>query len=171
MHHELLAWLDVLDSVTYYQILGVDFSAEHDEIKAAFHVFAEAFHPDLHAMSAGHEQRAAHEIFKRGVEAYRVLLDPPSRAAYDEALGEGDVRPKALSSMRPPPPPARDDTFREELVSISARPFARRAQELAQGHEYGQAKLYLNLALFHDPKSATLLAFKSHLEKMASAKG
>ncbi len=170
MHHELLAWLDVLDSVTYYQILGVEFSAEHDEIKAAFHEFAESFHPDAHAMSAGHEQKAAHQIFKRGVEAYRVLLDPPSRAAYDAALGEGEVRPRSLSSMRPPPPPARDDTFREELVALSARPFARRADELARAREYGQAKLYVNLALFHDPKSATLLAFRAFLEKKAAAK-
>jgi DnaJ-domain-containing protein 1 len=156
VHIELLAWLDVLDSVTYYEILNVD---------------AAAFHPDAHAMSDGHEQRAAHMIFKRGVEAYRVLLDPSSRATYDAAIDQGEVRPATLSSMRPPPPPPREDTFREDQVALSARPFARRAEELAKTGEFGQAKLYLNLALFHDPTSDTLLAFRTFLERMAAEKG
>jgi DnaJ-domain-containing protein 1 len=171
VHIELLAWLDVLDSVTYYEILNVDAAAGHDEIKEAFHVFAAAFHPDAHAMSDGHEQRAAHMIFKRGVEAYRVLLDPSSRATYDAAIDQGEVRPATLSSMRPPPPPPREDTFREDQVALSARPFARRAEELAKTGEFGQAKLYLNLALFHDPTSDTLLAFRTFLERMAAEKG
>jgi len=161
----LAAWLAVLDALTYYEILGVGGDATHDEIKAAFHAFAEAFHPDAHATAEEAQRRGVHTIFKRGAEAYRVLQDPASRALYDSAVTRGEVRPLTLSSMRPPPPLPRDGTIQEELVAIGARPFAHRASELAAAGDFAQAKLYVKLALFHDPESATLLAFEEYLRK------
>ncbi len=166
----LEAWLAVLDKRSYYEVLNVEEKADPEAIKEAFHRFAEAFHPDAHAMAPPEEQRAAHTIFMRGAEAYRVLTDPALRPVYDNALAHGIVRPKSLSSMRPPPPPAREDALKIDEVAPSARSFAQRADELAHAGDFAQAKLYVNLALFHDPKSATLLAFQRWIAGRAPSK-
>ncbi len=46
---QILAWLDALDELTYYDLFGIAPEATADEIRAAFHVFCDTFHPDRHA--------------------------------------------------------------------------------------------------------------------------
>ena len=41
-------WAAVLDDSTYYELLGVLEIADDAALKAAFHEFALAFHPDCH---------------------------------------------------------------------------------------------------------------------------
>ena len=59
----------------YYDVLGVSSEASADEIKRAFHNKAKAYHPDR---NPGKEEQ-----FKKINEAYDVLKDRKSRAAYD----------------------------------------------------------------------------------------
>jgi len=161
----LRTWLAVLDTLTYYQVLGADFSDERESIQDAFHRFAETFHPDAHSAAPEAERQAAHVIFKRGVEAYRVLSDERLRAMYDDLLGEGDVRPAVFSSMLPPPEEVPEGEVDETTLALAARPFARRAEELARSGDFAQARLYVDLALFHDPRNARLLAYKGWVAK------
>lgn len=60
----------------YYDILGVQPSADAEEIKRAFRRLAHQHHPDKVGGDA--------ERFKRLNEAYQVLSDPAKRARYDQ---------------------------------------------------------------------------------------
>jgi molecular chaperone DnaJ len=63
----------------YYETLGVDRTAEIEEIKKAYRKLAVKFHPDKNP-----GDKSAEEKFKEIGEAYEVLCDPQKRAAYDQ---------------------------------------------------------------------------------------
>ncbi len=62
----------------YYDVLGVDRGADDAEIKKAFRKLARQFHPDVNPDDPEAEAR-----FKELAEAYEVLSDDQTRAAYD----------------------------------------------------------------------------------------
>lgn len=62
----------------YYEILGVDRSADDAALKSAFRKMAMVHHPDR---NGGSEEASAR--FKEINEAYSILSDPQKRAAYD----------------------------------------------------------------------------------------
>ena len=62
----------------YYDVLGVRRDADAGEIKKAFRKLAREVHPDVNQ-----EDPEAEAQFKEAAEAYEVLSDADSRAAYD----------------------------------------------------------------------------------------
>jgi molecular chaperone DnaJ len=62
----------------YYEVLGVERSADDQAIKSAYRRLAHQFHPDKNPGNKGAEDR-----FKEASEAYEVLSDPDKRARYD----------------------------------------------------------------------------------------
>ncbi|MFK7740143.1 MAG: DnaJ domain-containing protein, partial [Planctomycetota bacterium] len=63
----------------YYEVLGVDRSADDDAIKRAYRKMAFANHPDKIPGDAAAERR-----FKEAAEAYAVLSDAEKRPRYDQ---------------------------------------------------------------------------------------
>ena len=63
----------------YYQILGVDRSADQKEIRRAYRRLARRYHPDVNP-----GDHSAQERFKEINEAYEVLSDPEKRQKYDQ---------------------------------------------------------------------------------------
>jgi curved DNA-binding protein CbpA len=176
----ILGWLAVLDDLTYYELIGVARDASPDAIQAAFHVFCDTFHPDRHVGREARERDAVGVIFKRGAEAYAALCDVRLRGQYDEQLS---VDTRGAASPRPPrisfsplsrPPSSRAPAgapLEESVRSPSARPFARRAEELMGKGDLRQAKLQLVMARHMDPDNEALETAIRDLElKLASPK-
>ncbi|MCR5606968.1 MAG: molecular chaperone DnaJ [Treponema sp.] len=63
----------------YYEVLGVDKSANKDEIKKAYRKLAVKYHPDR---NPGNKE--AEDKFKEATEAYEVLSDEKKRPLYDQ---------------------------------------------------------------------------------------
>ena len=150
---------DRLDLLDYYTLLGVDEDAGTDAIRRAFHAFARKFHPDNHFGGAPEKLQRATQIFRRGAEAYRVLLDPELRDEYDRQLQRGQLRyrPEERRSTRPP-------SGALQIRSPKARPFATKAQQAMAKKDWKSARLNLKIALQHEPDNPLLTARLAEVE-------
>lgn len=63
----------------YYEVLGVDKSADDAALKKAYRVLAKKYHPDVNPGDTEAEKK-----FKEASEAYAVLSDPEKRRQYDQ---------------------------------------------------------------------------------------
>ncbi len=63
----------------YYEVLGVEKSADEAAIKKAYRVLAKKYHPDTNP-----GDKEAEKKFKEASEAYAVLSDPEKRRQYDQ---------------------------------------------------------------------------------------
>src|SRR4051794_18160789 len=79
----------------YYRILRVDPQAEPEVINAAYRKLAAMYHPDVDASPDAQARMV--EIN----QAYGVLRDPDSRAAYDHARGLAAARAAARAAGPP----------------------------------------------------------------------
>src|ERR1700682_2371995 len=105
----------------YYRLLGVPPGASPEEIQAAYRRLAKEFHPDLHSGSSAAAARMA-----RVNVAKSVLLDPETRASYDQYR---ITRRTVFPGSPPAPPPtvryapyaAASSRPRHRVVSHGAR--------------------------------------------------
>jgi DnaJ-class molecular chaperone len=168
----LRQWLVSLDHLSYYDLFRVEPRATHDELRAAFHAFAEAFHPDVHLGRHPNEQEAIGRIYRRGTEAWRVLSDDALRARYDEALANGILRPENLIVEMDAPAGAASMPKRlvDQVRSPGARQFVVRAEELLKNGDPKQAKIQLVMAMHMDPGNPALEAFAKELDGVLADK-
>lgn len=164
----IMAWLEVLDDLTYYELFGIDPEASDDQVRAAFHRFCDAFHPDRHLGRSEPQRAALSRIFKRGTEACLVLSDEALRAQYDGQIATPDSRrPSRIGPSyrtRQPSQVSGIPRLEEAARSPSSRPFARRAEELIQIGDFRQAKLQLVMANHLDPDNEVLEAALREIE-------
>ena len=67
------------DKRDYYEVLGVDKSADDATLKKAYRQLAKKYHPDVNP-----GDKEAEAKFKEATEAYSVLSDPDKRRQYDQ---------------------------------------------------------------------------------------
>lgn len=95
---------------THYDLLGIEASAEAEEVKRAFRREIARYHPDKVQHLGTEFQEIAATRAAALTEAYRVLMDAELRQRYDEGLTEGAAPPTyhraARAAAAPPPPPA-----------------------------------------------------------------
>ncbi|HVF56005.1 MAG TPA: DUF4388 domain-containing protein [Pyrinomonadaceae bacterium] len=99
-----LAELDELfsraEAATHYSMLGVPRSAQSGEVKRAYYALAKRFHPDRFRRVADDSLRPRIEFaFGKIAQAYEVLKDARTRAAYDLKL---DTAAKRAAAPNPP---------------------------------------------------------------------
>jgi len=156
---------DRLDQLDYYTLLGVSDKANSDQIREAFHAFALRFHPDRHVGSMDDKVGRASQIYRRGAEAYRILLNSETRKRYDAGLAEG--RLKYDPNEEPTRVPGRG-TVTGKTVGAKAAPFFQKAKAARQKGDLQGAKLNLGIAIGHEPDNAALKAELAELTAMES---
>jgi curved DNA-binding protein CbpA len=127
----------------YYQILGVDQSAEDSVIRAAYKALAQKYHPDKFSGNPAEAQARMVEIN----QAYAVLSDAQQRRDYDQ-----DLASKANESSE-------EDTSldKEWRIACEYHPYL---EPLA----VGLSKLDSDLTMEFKTKLATSKAFSSAAE-------
>jgi len=146
----LAEWVDVIEDANYYEILGLLELADDEAIKIAFREFAVAFHPDMYVDASDEERDLAHDVFRRGAEAYRVLQDPVLRAKYDLALGQGHLRLIGGGPARRVEGQTAIQSLEEVCRTPAAKLCARKAdQEISKGN-LAEARRFLKEAEAHD---------------------
>lgn len=71
---------DTKEQRTYYDILGIAFDAESDEIKEAFRKLAIEYHPDKNINNPDYDSEKFYKVY----EAYETLHDEEKRKIYNE---------------------------------------------------------------------------------------
>ncbi|HEY4105430.1 MAG TPA: J domain-containing protein [Polyangiaceae bacterium] len=149
-------WASVLDHSSYYELLGVLEIADDASIKAAFHDFALAFHPDAHLDYDTDTAVVCRRVFQRGAEAYRVLSHPELRPRYDLALAKGQLRLGGSDVPRVANVGVGAKSLDELCKTASARLYASRADALISEGDLAGAKRELMLALREDGENPDL---------------
>jgi curved DNA-binding protein CbpA len=145
----LQARLAGIEGQSYYEILRVPSTSDRADVKAAFHEFALACHPDQYVNDEPGASFAAAELFKRGVEAYKVLTRAEWRAKYDEGLLHGKLRfVQGEAETHPPPPSIR--TLEEIATTPRAKQLAKKAERLISAGKLEEARVALVTALQDD---------------------
>ncbi len=83
----------------YYELLGVRRHASFDEVKKAYRVLAQKYHPDRSGSSAD-----SVAIFVQITKAYETLLDPDLRNEYNKEMGYGHAEIAEASEIVEPEP-------------------------------------------------------------------
>jgi curved DNA-binding protein CbpA len=152
---QIRAWVEVAKKKNYYEILGLFPGAGDDEIKAAFHKFALRFHPDQLVDDGDSVVDAGAELFKRGVEAYNILIKRELRERYDVELRKGRLR-MDIDSMpsAPPPPPMR--TLEMIAKTPGGKKYAAKADRLLSIGKLEEARIQLTSAFQQEPTNHEL---------------
>lgn len=155
---------DQLDQLDYYTLLRVEDDVSADGVRKAFHTFALRYHPDRFADATDEKRERAAQIFRRGAEGYRVLMNPDMRRRYDKGLSGGKLR---LTAEEERQEEIRRSTTSGKLAvrSPRARPFATKALQAFKNGDYKTAKLNLKMALQHEPDNAVLTARLADVEQ------
>jgi len=148
--HRLYCWRAVLDQASYYELLDVPEHADGGAIKAAFHQFALAFHPDGHLDRGPEVLAVAQEVFQRGAEAYRVLSDPELRGRYNLELAKGQLRLDARGGAAARRASSAVKSLDELCRSAAAKLCAQRADQLISTGNLREARNELKMAIYHD---------------------
>ncbi len=88
--------------MTHYDTLGVPVGAAPEVVRDAYKELARRYHPDANAREAPEERRRTEQRMREVNEAWAVLRDPGSKAAYDRRIGAAGGR----SFVQPRPAPS-----------------------------------------------------------------
>ncbi len=147
------AGTDRLDLLDYYTLLQIDETATADEVRRAFHRFALRYHPDNHLGAPDEKRERAAQIYRRGAEAYRILLNPVARKEYDAQLAAGGLRYRPEGGAEGE---GRRSVAPRAVPSPKARPFVAEAHQALRAGDVRKARLNLQIALSHDPENAEI---------------
>lgn len=147
-----------LDSLSYYQLLGVGRDASAQAIQQAFYRRAVQIHPDRHFKLTDPELKIKiREVYKRIAEGYRVLSAPSLRRSYDAGLRRGEVRIRQRAFDQQPtetqPTASEGPSSLPQIHDTSAKELYEEASAKLKEHEFAAAIELLQQALNLEPDS------------------
>jgi curved DNA-binding protein CbpA len=152
--------IESLDSLTYYQLLGLSETAAITEVRAAFHEFSRRFHPDTQTDASADFREKARRVFARGAEAYAVLKTPKRRSEYDLATAQGqrrlNERADGDATASTGPVPSQRRALEDVCETKGAKLHARQAARALSDGNMKEAASLLRKAVFTEPKNREL---------------
>ena len=154
-----VAWkAERLDTLDYFELLGVPTTASAGEVKRAFYAESRAYHPDrfFHLADEGFKARV-HDVYKRVTEAYYVLRDDVRRRKYLADVS-GPERARKLRFDELSEQETKAQVKQQAAEQIGLNPKARQLFQTALGDlERGNlaaAERGLKMALTYEPQNA-----------------
>src|SRR5580658_890316 len=95
--------------VDYYEILQISPNADQETVRRVYRIQAQRFHPDN--LETGNAEK-----FRLLADAYEVLSDPRSRAAYDAEHRRGRGQAAQEEFVVPPESDPQDEEQRREQI-------------------------------------------------------
>jgi hypothetical protein len=154
-----VAWkAERLDTLDYFELLGVPTTASAAEVKRAFYAESRAYHPDRFFHLTDEEFKArVHEVYKRVTEAYYVLRDDLRRSKYLADVS-GPDRARKLRFDELSEQETKAQVKQQAAEQIGLNPKARQLFQTALGDlergNLGAAERGLKMALTYEPQNA-----------------
>jgi curved DNA-binding protein CbpA len=117
-------------ATNHYQVLGVTRNVEQDALKQTYHRLARRFHPDRFHQDAEIHRRVE-DAFAKIAQAYEVLRDKKTRAAYDLKIAREPQQSAPSTQARTEPRSEAQSSVRAPQSSTASTP-AERAEESFQ---------------------------------------
>jgi len=154
-----LAWkAERLDTLDYFELLGVPTTASAAEVKRAFYRESRAYHPDrfFHLTDEAFKSQV-HEVYKRVTEAYYVLRDDVRRPKYlADVTGPDRVRKLRFDELAEQQTKAAVKQQAAEQIGLNPKArqlFQTAMTELEKGNLSAAAR-GLKMALTYEPENA-----------------
>jgi molecular chaperone HscB len=161
---------------THFELFGLQpaFDLPQADLDDRFRRYQAAVHPDRYAGGSDAERRLALHLAANGNEAYRVLSDPTSRAAYLCELNDAPIDAERNTAMpadflvrqlewREAIDEVREAADRAPMRELAARLEAERGQTLQQvrelideRHDYPEAASLVRQLMFYDKLQSEL---------------
>lgn len=150
------ALFETLDKITYYQLLGVEDTADARVIQLAYEQRSLELHPDRFLQLSDEVLRERlYAIYKRVVEAFRVLDSPQRRAAYDANLANRSGVLRLVTTERPQRELARSPW--EIARTQSGKTMLRSAFDALRAGQARKALQLFQAALQLEPDNAAIM--------------
>jgi DnaJ domain len=154
-----VAWkAERLDSLDYFELLGIATDASAAVVKRAFYTESRAYHPDrfFHLTDEAFKARV-HDVYKRVTEAYFVLRDDTRRRKYLADISGPDRATKLrFDEVAEKETVAATKKQAEEQIGTHPKGrqlFAAGVAELERA-QYAAAERTLKMALTYEPQNA-----------------
>jgi curved DNA-binding protein CbpA len=159
----VMRWAAVADQVDWLSLLRLPntVAPSDAQVRAAYHTFSRAFHPDQYRDAAPAVREAASRVFAAGADAYRVLSDPLLRLRYLRLLARGVARVPVEDlerAVRADVEKAKQATATQLAKTERGRAAAERADHFGQMGELAYQKRALEEAVALEPDNMPLAA-------------
>lgn len=143
LRKEILSRAASIDKLDYFEMLGVDKTADPPTIQSAFISLAKRWHPDRLPKELEHVKSECSKVFTQLTQAHATLSDKTKRDEYLALLREGTATPEAQRQLQ---------------VIVDAVKFFQKAEVFLKLRDYAQAEEHGLKAMELDPQQADYVA-------------
>lgn len=149
---------NTLDKLDYYELLSVQRQCGPSEIKDAYFKCSMELHPDRFVQLQDEElKRKIYDVYKRMSEAFKVLINPELRSAYEDGLEGADGERNLRYLDRGRRPVCLEDPTADAFTPPGKRYLHFANLALSEGN-LRSARMYLTLALQCETQNDALRA-------------